>query len=131
MSRTIVNFWLDTILLSSVLLLVVTSTVIRFVFPPALAAEDWTLWGGTIDQWIAFQYAVLCVFAFLILIHVMLHWNWICGVVTTRLLPTKDGKKRTLTEGIRTLYGVGLLIVLLNFMGLAIAAAVLMIEGPR
>ncbi len=130
MSRTIINFWLDTTLLCAMLLLVWTSTVIRFVFPPAVAAENWTLWGGTIDQWISLQYASLCVLTFLVLIHVMLHWNWVCGVVTARLLNARDGKKRTLTEGIRTLYGVGLMIVLLNVMGLAIAAAVLMIDGP-
>ena len=130
MSRTIINFWLDTTLLCSMLLLVWTSTVIRFVFPPALAAMDWTLRRGSIDQWIGFQYALLCVLTFLILIHVMLHWNWICGVVTTRLLPARNTNRRAMNEGTRTLYGVGLLIVLLNVMGLAIAAAVLMVDGP-
>ena len=129
MSRTVVNFWLDTTLLVTMLLLIWSSTIIRFVFPPAANARGWVLWGGTLEQWIGFQIIVLSILTFLILIHVMLHWTWICGVVTTRFLRRKEAK-RNLNDGTRTLYGVGLLIVLLHVMGLATAAAVLTIQGP-
>ena len=128
MPRTIVNFWLDAFMLVVFLLLLWSSTVIRFVFPPATSSSRATLWGGTLDQWIDFQFIILCLLALLILIHVMLHWTWVCGVLATRFLRAHDGRKPTFDDGTRTLYGVGFMIFLLNVMGLATAAAVLMIK---
>ncbi len=130
MSRTIINFWLDTAMLVNFLAVVLVSVVVRFIFPPAASAEGWTLWSWTLDQWIGLQFVLLSVFVFGVLLHLMLHWNWVCGVLSSRLLPKRAGKRRNMDEGSRTILGVGLLIVLLNVMGLAIAAAVLSIQGP-
>jgi hypothetical protein len=130
MTRTMLNFWLDAGMLVVFILLLWASTVVRFVFPPAVTAAEYTLWGWTVDQWIGFQYAVLCLFTFLILLHLMLHWTWVCGVLAARFLKRDQGKKRNVDDGTRTLWGVGLLIVLLNIMGIGIAAASLMIQGP-
>ena len=130
MTRTIVNFWLDLLLLVVFLLLLWVSTVIRFVFPPAVDSPGTTLWGGTVDQWIGLQFSVVGLLTFLLLLHVMLHWKWVCGVLASTVLRGKDGKKRTLDDGVRTLYGVGLMIVLLNILGLATAVAVLTIKTP-
>ena len=55
----------------------------------------------------------------------MLHWSWVCGVLAARFLRRTEGKKRTVDDGTRTLWGVGLLILLLNVMGVGIAVAVL------
>jgi hypothetical protein len=130
MSRTIINFWLDCLLLLVFLLLVWISVVLRFVFPSPLASEGWTLWGWTYLQWSVLQFNVLCALVLGVLLHVMLHWSWVCGVVSTRLLRRRQGKKRKPDDGVWTLYGVGLMIVILNVMGLAIAAAALMIRNP-
>ncbi len=130
MSRTLVNFWLDTAMLVVFVLLVWSATIVRFVFPPAVLAKDYTLWSWNLDQWIGFQYAVLCLFTFLVLVHLMLHWTWVCGVLAARYLRRTDGKKQTPDDGTRTLWGVGLLILLLNVMGVGIALASLMIQGP-
>jgi hypothetical protein len=129
-TRTTVNFWLDASMLAVFVAMVWTATVVRFVFPPAVASKEWTLWSWNVDQWIGLHYATLCLFTLLVVLHLMLHWSWVCGVIATRFLKRADGKKQSLDEGSRTLWGVGLLILLLNFMGLAIAAAVLSIKGP-
>ena len=129
-SRTDVNLWLDASLLAVFLSLVWVATVVRFVFPPAASATGWLLWSMTLDQWIALQYGLLCLLALGILVHVMLHWSWVCGVIASRIYRTKDGKKRTMDDGTRTILGVGLMIVLLNILGLAMAAAVLSIQRP-
>ena len=127
MTRTSVNLVLDTLLLVTFTTLVWSGVVVRFIFPPGPDAKGWHLWGLGYDEWASVQFATMAVLALGILIHVMLHWSWVCGVVLTRL--ARD-KKPKLDEGTQTLYGVGLLIVILNVLGLAIAVAALMIRGP-
>ena len=127
MSRTLVNFLLDTLLLVAFTGLVWTAVIVRFVFPPAYDARGWSLWGLSLDGWITVQFAMVSALALGVLLHVMLHWSWVCGVIATRLAKSKKAK---LDDGTQTLYGVGLLIVLLNLIGLAIASAALMVQRP-
>ena len=130
MHRTLINFWLDLTLLILFLAVLWSSFVVRFVFPPPTLAQGWQLWGRTYDHWAEIQFALTSIFAAAVLIHVMLHWTWVCGVITSRVLRKSDGKRRNWDDGTRTLYGVGLLVVLLNILGLAFAAAVLTVQGP-
>ena len=130
MSRTTLNFCLDTILLLLFLTLLWCSVVVQFVFPPGPNAAGWMLWGATYDQWCSFQFGVVAAMALAVLLHVMLHWTWVCGVVAGYAGRAKKTKKARLDEGTRTLYGVATLIVLLHAVGLAVAAAWLMIQSP-
>ena len=130
MSRTLINFWLDTLLLILFLTTVWTTFAIRFVFPPGTLAAGWTLWGATYDQWLEFQFWSLCLFSMAVLVHIMLHWTWVCGVIAGRFLRDPNGKKRQWDEGHRTLLGVGLMVVLFNILGLGFAAAMLMVQAP-
>lgn len=127
MSRTIVNFLLDSLLLATFAVLVWSAVVVRFIFPPAYASRGWTLWTMSLDQWMSIQFAMVAILALGVLIHVMLHWSWVCGVIAARIARDKKAK---IDDGTQTLYGVGLLIVIFNVLGLAIAAAALMIRGP-
>lgn len=127
MTRTTVNFLLDATLLVSFLLLVFVAIVVRFIFPPGPDAAGWRLWGLSFDQWATLQFGIVALLALEILLHVMLHWSWVCGVIATRLAHDKKAK---FDEGSQTLYGVGLLIVILNVVGLAIAIAALTIRQP-
>ncbi len=129
MSRTILNFWLDATLLVAFLFALWSAFVLRFVFPPGTMAEGWRLWSWSYDQWFGLLFGSLCVLAFGVLLHVMLHWSWICGVITSRLW--RGEKKRNWDDGEQTLIGVGLMIVLLNILGIAFAAATLMIQAPK
>lgn len=118
-SKTIVNFWLDSSLLVVFLLLAFNSAVLQFLFPAGPAAAEWTLWGGDVTAWRNFQFVILCVLALGVLLHLMLHWSWVCGVITTRLLH----RKATKDEGSQTLYGVGTLLVVLHILGIALLVA--------
>ena len=130
-SRTIINFWLDALLLALFVSLLWCSVVLQFVFPPGELSTDWRLWGLGYQNWRDIQFGALCIFALAILVHVMLHWNWVCGVVATQLV-AHDAKGRVARrdDGSRTLWGVGLLIGLVNLVGLAVAAAALSIQSP-
>ena len=91
-----------------------------------LAAAGWRLWNLAYNGWASLQFALVAALALGILVHVMLHWSWVCGVAKRR----SPNKKKKPDEGTQTLYGVGLLIVIANVLGLAIAAAALSIERP-
>ncbi len=124
--KTVINFWLDALMLVQFLAIGIVAVIVQFVFPPGVAARGWTLWGMSYGQWCSLQFALLCVFALLVLMHVMLHWTWVCGVAARQLL----NRAKLPDDGIRTIIGVGLLIVLLNVAGIAIAVANFAIKAP-
>ena len=128
MSRTIVNFLLDALLLATFMTLAATAVIVRFVFPPGTQAEGWTLWGSGYDAWVGLWFNVLAVLALMVLVHVMLHWSWVCGVVGSRLSKWR-GRTVRIDEANQTIYGVGLLVVLFTLMGLVIGAAALNISS--
>ena len=129
MSRTMVNFWLDTLLLLIFVSLVWVNLIVRFVFPPALQSTGWTLWGLGYEQWINAQFALTSVMSAAVLLHVMLHWTWVCGIITSRLWRGADGKRQW-SDGERTLLGVGLLVVIMFITGIPLAAAMFTVQNP-
>jgi hypothetical protein len=122
-----VNLVLDAVLLVVFMALCFAAVVVRFVFPPGPAAKGWTLWGLDYDAWGGIQFGLVAALALGLLVHVMLHWSWVCNMVAGRFLKTRQGR---VDDGLQTIYGVGLLIVLLAAVGVALATAVLTIRGP-
>jgi hypothetical protein len=128
-SWTIVNFWLDCLLFANFVSLIWVATIIRFIFPAASAAQGWTLWSHPLDTWMGLQFTLTATFALGVLVHLMLHWSWVCGVFLSRIWRRRRNPELP-GDGTRTIYGVGLLIVLLNALGLLISAAALSIQSP-
>jgi hypothetical protein len=127
MSRTLLNFFLDTLLLLITFGVAWTSCVLKFIFPRATRARGWTLWGMDYDAWSDLQLDLLGLILLAILIHIMLHWNWVCGVIATRLL-RRSGR---VDDGVQTLYGVGTLIgFILATAGLLVAAEFMVRPPP-
>lgn len=128
LSRAQVNFLLDALLLVMFCAILATAVIVRFVFPPGPDAAGWRLWGYSYHAWCTFQFGLIAALALGILIHVMLHWSWVCGIAVTQFVRHKRAK---LDDGTQTIVGVGLLILLLNLIGLVVAAAALSIQsGP-
>ncbi|RIK83646.1 MAG: hypothetical protein DCC68_03345 [Planctomycetota bacterium] len=127
MTRTAVNFLLDTLLLLFFSSLVWVAATLQFVFPPGPEADGWRLWGCGYAEWANVQFALIAILLAGVVLHVMLHWTWVCGVVASRYGREKKGK---VDDGVRTLYGVGLLIAILHVIGIALTAATLTIEDP-
>jgi len=121
-----INLLLDAALLVAFTALAFAAVVVRFVFPPGPAAGGWTLWGLDYDAWGGIQFGLLAVLAGGILVHVMLHWSWVCNVIASRMA----GRGARVDDGLQTIYGVGLLIGLLLAVGTALAVAVLTVRGP-
>lgn len=123
LSWTLVNFLLDAALFIIFAMLCWVSALTRFVFPNGSTGTDWTFAGRSLDNWRDFQFGVLCAFAVGVLIHVMLHWTWVCGVVESKLLSRVFGKRIAGNDGTRTLVGVILLALTLLGMGIGLAVA--------
>jgi hypothetical protein len=126
MSRTLINFCLDALLLLITFGVAWSTCVLKFIFPRATRAGGWTLWGMDYDAWSDVQGGLLGLILLAILVHIMLHWNWVCGVIATRLL-RRGGKA---DDGLQTLYGVGTLIVFIVATTGLLIAAELMIRPP-
>lgn len=124
-----VNLVVDASLLALVVLLLFSAAVLRFVFPAPSTSGGWTLWGRGYDAWANFQFALVAIIGLAILLHVMLHWSWVCGVVATKLL-LRTGASQRLDDGQQTLWGVAMLIVVVNILGLLVGLAYLTIQGP-
>lgn len=123
LSRTMLNFWLDVAMGIVFAALCLTGVILRFVFPRDTAA---VLWGMNAEQWGGLHFGILAVLAVGILVHVMLHWSWVCGVISRRIL----GRRTLPDDGIRTVYGVGLLIGILLTGAIIVGAAQWMIVLP-
>ncbi len=127
MSKTAVNFILDASLLVFMVLMLFTAAALRFVFPAPTLAAGWTLWGFGYDAWANFQFGLVAFFGLAILLHVMLHWSWVCCVFAAKVL---RGRSARPDEGMQTIWGVGLLIVVVNVIGLLLGLAYLMVQAP-
>jgi uncharacterized membrane protein len=69
------------------------------------------------DTWSRIAFGSLAVFVLGVLLHLILHWTWICGFIASRLTKYTRRQVKVPPDGVRTIYGVTLLIAVL--MGLA------------
>ena len=129
LTRTDVNLWLDAVLLLLFVALCICSVILEFVFPPGTQAEGWKLWSRSYNDWSRFRFGLLAVLAAAVLLHVMLHWTWVCGVVKSRTR-RKAQPKPPNDDPSRTLWGVGLLIAIVNVGGFIIGLAAITIKSP-
>ncbi len=122
---TIINFWLDAVLLVLFLAMAWMFAVLHVVFPRG-AGADWKVWNATPLDWSESLFTTFCVFSVGVVLHVMLHWAWICGVVATRLIGRKPGKD----DGSHTLLGVGVIVFLVHLLAGGILLARVALVGP-
>ncbi|GIX05557.1 MAG: hypothetical protein KatS3mg114_1426 [Planctomycetaceae bacterium] len=113
----LINFWLDACLLLLFLVQCWILTVLVAVFPRGELRA--TVWGQPFYVWLDALGSVMGVFALGIVLHVMLHWSWVCGTFVTRLC----GRRAPRDDGTHTLIGVGLLVLLVHFLAAAVLAA--------
>ncbi len=126
-SRVMLNFWLDAALLVTVVGIGCISAVLHIVFPAPTTADGWILWGLSFDQWRDIQSTAICICALLALEHVVLHWNWVCSTIATRIFHVQ---KRP-DEAAQAIYGVGTFIVMLMLILGCVVTAMLCVKQPR
>lgn len=129
MQRATLNLALDAVLLAVCALLVWLCVAVDVLFPPPTQAIGWRLWGLGYDGWARLRLFVAAGFAVLVLLHVMLHWSWVCGVVAKKLSVLLQ-RKVAADEANQTLIGVAFLLLILHVLGLAYLIASLQIVAP-
>lgn len=127
MSKTIINFVLDSVMAVSFLATLWISTVLHFIFPAPLQTVGWSLWGMDYGHWLWIHFASQWIFAVMVLIHVMLHWSWVCGVVAHRL-SQRSSKRIAVNESQQTIAGVAVLVLLLHVLGALFLCAMLTVR---
>jgi hypothetical protein len=118
-SMAVINFWLDTCLFLAVVALVWVTVVMVVVFPAPTQAAGWQLWGLGYDQWHNVQVGALFVAVALAVEHLVLHWNWVCTIIATKIVRTKSRPD----EGLQAIYGVGTFIAIAGTMLVSLLVA--------
>ncbi len=122
---TLVNFWIDATLFVAVVVLVWTAVILQFAFPAPTEAAGWSLWGLSYDQWHNVLFGALCVAAALALEHLVLHWNWVCTVLATRVL-----RRQRPDEANQVIYGVATFIGVLLIVNASLVVALVCVKHP-
>ena len=122
---TIINFWLDLLLLILFLIQAWILGVLKVIFPRG-GGSEWKVWGATSVHWADLYFNIFCAFSVAVILHVMLHWNWICGVIITRILR----RKVTRDDGSRTLIGVAVMVAIFHIIAAGLLVARMGLTGP-
>ncbi len=130
MSRITINFFVDCTLLVAFLALLWTSILLQALFPAGTVAARWTVWGIGYDGWCKIQFGALLAFAFCVLLHLILHWTWVCGFISARASKLL-GHRVSTNESTRTAYGVTTLIAILSLLGILLFLAQLRVQAPK
>lgn len=129
LSSNAFNFIVDVIMLVSGTCVLAATMLLAFVFPTASKAAGYSVWGHGYDSWVSFLIANISIFLVLILLHIILHWNWACMFVTSRL-GKRLGRKITLDDSAKTIWGVIALIVVLTIVAVFVGAASFALVEP-
>jgi len=126
LSRTMLNLWLDVALFVVMVFVLWVSLMMQVVFPPPTAAAGWRLWGWSLNDWRDAQFYGLCLAILLVLEHLVLHWNWVCSVIASKVLRIKNRPD----ESSQAIYGVGAFIMILAIVMGSILAAMFSVQRP-
>lgn len=138
MRRGTLNFVVDVFLLLVMLGMAASGLVIKYVLPPGSggghggdAGSGKALWGLGRHDWGDLHFWLAVALVVLVLIHVALHWAWVC-VTTRRLVSGRAEDSGDIPASARNICGIGFLVVVVA--GLAVflwTASSRVTEGGR
>jgi len=121
LSNNAINFIVDAVMLVAFMVMLTLTAIVQFIFSDAPTAAGWTLWSLNRVTWQRMLSGSVAVFGLLVLLHLILHWSWVCSFVGSRLSKAL-GRPVVINESARTIWGVATLIFVLTCI-----AAVLMV----
>jgi len=123
---SVINLILDTILLLAIVVVMWLATLLQVVFPRPTKADNWMLWGMSYDQWHNVLFIALCACALIALEHLVLHWSWVCNVISVHIFRNKGRADSEL----QAVYGVGTFIGILGVLFVLLVIAYVTVQRP-
>ena len=99
MNRTIANIIIDIIAAFLFLGMIATGYILRFPLPPG-SNKTLSLWGFTRHQWGDVHFWISLGLLVVLVIHLVLHWNWIVTVIGKRCHLVKTAHPSLVRSGI-------------------------------
>lgn len=115
MSRSMLNFVIDAVTFVVLLTMIATGLLIRFVLPPG-SGERRSLWQYTRHDWGDVHFWLAVALGGLLLVHLALHWGWVCSVVS-RWFASAEARARPKSALRRNLVGVALVLLVTVLIG--------------
>ena len=114
MRKNTLNFLVDAVSLVVMFGMIATGLVMRFVLPPGTGGRHGgarnLLWGMGRHDWGDVHFWLAVVIGVLLLVHVALHWAWVCSTLQRLVRGGESAGSKTTTRT-RNLYGAGFLVV--------------------
>ncbi|MDO9422933.1 MAG: DUF4405 domain-containing protein [Methylobacter sp.] len=101
MNRTIANIIIDIIAAFLFLGMIATGYILRFPLPPG-SNKTLSLWGYTRHQWGDVHFWISLGLLVVLVVHLVLHWNWIVTVIGKRCHLLKTAHPSLVRSGILT-----------------------------
>ena len=90
MQRQLLNFFVDLVALLAMLGMVATGLMIRYLLPPgSRGGHGLTLWSLDRHEWGDIHFWLAVALLTLLVLHVALHWEWVCAVLQIQILKRK------------------------------------------
>lgn len=114
MRRSTLNLIIDIVTAIAMLGMVWTGLVIRYTLPTGSGGRGGgrglTLWGLSRHDWGDVHFWLAVAVGALLVLHVALHWRWVCATVHRVLRPSE--KPERMSPAALNLYGAGFVVVL-------------------
>ena len=101
MNRTISNIIIDIIAAFLFLGMIATGYLLRFPLPPG-SNKMLSLWGYTRHQWGDVHFWISLGLLVVLIVHLVLHWNWIVTVIGKRCHLVKTAHPSLIRSGVLT-----------------------------
>ena len=126
MKRTTLHFTIDGLLALGIVGLILTGVLIEYVLPTGSGRAS--VWGLTRHQWGDVHAVFAMALLVLALIHLALHWGWVCSVCAKflELESTRPTLRRQLVSGLAA--AATLCVIVFGFFA---AASAFKVEDPR
>lgn len=111
MKRQILNFVIDSAALLVMLAMVATGFLLKWILPPgSRGGQGLRLWDMTRHDWGDLHFWLAVALCLLMLVHVLLHWSWVCTLVA-RLARGRSSGGAVVAHSKQWLCGISFLIV--------------------
>jgi len=122
MRKNTLNFIVDLLTALAILVMVGTGLIMEFTLPPGSGSRGLVLWSMMRHEWGNIHFWASVALAGILILHVALHWAWVCGTIR-RLVHGPSGERGRGRSRLDNLYGVAFLSLLVAvFAGLLLVA---------